>query len=248
MALTKEQLTPLIEQDMSWAQMLDVLGCSYGQLQYWMGKYQLKTKWMVRQDRNKELLQEEKKECSQCVEVFTLEEFPVDERSADRHSSECLYCSRIRTSALAKASYDKDPETWKARGRKWRSENRDWTNQYAKEYGKANREKRNEYLRGWFKRNPGMAKIYRHQREARKRDAAGFFTKEQLIARIEFYGGLCYLCGCDWYALPKVNQTIDHVIPLNGGGSQWSANLRPACRSCNSSKSDTPLSEYKLRA
>ncbi|NAE18264.1 hypothetical protein GUJ16_13385 [Enterococcus hirae] len=29
---------------------------------------------------------------------------------------------------------------------------------------------------------------------------------------------------------------IDHVKPLSRGGSAWPANLRPACRTCNSKK------------
>lgn len=63
----------------------------------------------------------------------------------------------------------------------------------------------------------------------RHRDVRGTCTVEQLQARWEVYGGLCWLCG-------EEADTVDHVIPLALGGTDWPANLRPACRSCNSRK------------
>lgn len=60
--------------------------------------------------------------------------------------------------------------------------------------------------------------------------ADGFATRAQIKARVAFYGGLCWICR----AVPY--QAIDHVKPLARGGSNWPANLRPACKSCNSRK------------
>ncbi len=76
----------------------------------------------------------------------------------------------------------------------------------------------------------------RHRRRAMEVEAPGHFTEEQWQARLAFYGWRCWLCGCDWDALPSFHKTIDHVIPLSRGGSNWPANLRPACKSCNSIK------------
>ena len=44
------------------------------------------------------------------------------------------------------------------------------------------------------------------------------------------YGNACHLCG------KKGADTIDHVIPRSVGGSDRLTNLRPAHRSCNSTK------------
>lgn len=89
-------------------------------------------------------------------------------------------------------------------------------------------------IREWCKKNPTRVKAYHAKREARKRNATGSCTPEQLQARFDFYGGLCAYCG-------KPATTVDHVVPLERGGSNWPANLRPACRSCNSSKKDKLL-------
>jgi len=68
-----------------------------------------------------------------------------------------------------------------------------------------------------------------HRRRARQQAAPGWTSTTQLAGRIALYGGLCWICH-----VPAT--TIDHVIPLARGGSNWPANLRPACRGCNSSK------------
>lgn len=41
--------------------------------------------------------------------------------------------------------------------------------------------------------------------------------------------------------------TWDHLVPRALGGTDDRANLVPACRSCNSSKGDTPLNEWIRR-
>lgn len=95
--------------------------------------------------------------------------------------------------------------------------------------------------RKWQKANPKSARAGERRRTHRRRagrlaDAIGFYMEEQLQSRIDFYGRCCWLCGCDWDALGSFDQTVDHVIPLDAGGTNWPANLRPACRSCNSSR------------
>lgn len=69
--------------------------------------------------------------------------------------------------------------------------------------------------------------IQRHKR----RNAPGHCSPDQLQARIDFYGGKCWMCGAPW-------EHIDHVKPISKGGSNWPANLRPACEACNLRKSD----------
>jgi len=103
--------------------------------------------------------------------------------------------------------------------RKWRAENV---------------ERNKKLIRDWLKKNPLKKKSYALKREAKKRNAPGICTAEQLKARIDFYGGCCAYCGA-------VADTVDHVVPLERGGTNWPANLRPACRSCNSSKGDKHL-------
>lgn len=77
--------------------------------------------------------------------------------------------------------------------------------------------------------NPIGWRIYRLRQRGREYGAAGDTTLEQLEARISYYGSRCWMCGGEFHH-------IDHVIPLARGGSNWPANLRPACYRCNGQK------------
>lgn len=60
-------------------------------------------------------------------------------------------------------------------------------------------------------------------------------TAEGLRARFAYFGDRCWVCRVP---LTSENRTKDHVKPLAAGGLHVHANLRPACRSCNSAKGD----------
>lgn len=67
-------------------------------------------------------------------------------------------------------------------------------------------------------------------RRARKKSAPTIcYTPEQLADKFRYWGNKCWMCGSEY-------ESIDHVIPLSKGGYDCLANLRPACRSCNSRK------------
>jgi len=59
--------------------------------------------------------------------------------------------------------------------------------------------------------------------------AKGTCTGPQLMARIDYFGGLCWICK-------DPMEAVDHVKPIVAGGALWPSNLRPICRTCNSSK------------
>jgi 5-methylcytosine-specific restriction endonuclease McrA len=51
---------------------------------------------------------------------------------------------------------------------------------------------------------------------------------------------LCFYCQ-------DFPTTVDHVVPLIHGGTNYQDNLVPCCRPCNSSKSDKLLNEWSGR-
>jgi hypothetical protein len=78
------------------------------------------------------------------------------------------------------------------------------------------------------------------QRNFRERNVNGLSRQQIRNLRIQWIseGILCAYCD-------NTCETIDHILPLNRGGDNERQNLTPACRSCNSSKGDRLLSEWK---
>jgi 5-methylcytosine-specific restriction endonuclease McrA len=70
-------------------------------------------------------------------------------------------------------------------------------------------------------------------RRTRLRGAAGSFTREQWLARLEYYGNSCGYC---WKPLTEETAQIDHIKAVSVGGSNWPSNLAPACPRCNMRK------------
>lgn len=58
------------------------------------------------------------------------------------------------------------------------------------------------------------------------------FTREQLDAKMQYWGNRCWICK-------GLYEQLDHVKPLSKGGPHILANFRPICKSCNCSKNNT---------
>lgn len=78
-------------------------------------------------------------------------------------------------------------------------------------------------------------------RRARLRGA----TVADCTARILFIKSRRRKCFHCKRTLPKDKITIDHLVPLTRGGKHAPGNLVPSCKSCNSSKGNKLVSEWK---
>lgn len=89
----------------------------------------------------------------------------------------------------------------------------------------------------------GVAVVNKTIRRDRDRVAPGLGEKarRRLLAEWRNQRRPCFYCGAD------AADTVDHVVPLALGGTNYEGNLVPACRSCNSSKQDHLLFEWRLR-
>lgn len=58
---------------------------------------------------------------------------------------------------------------------------------------------------------------------------------------IATYGDVCCLCG------HRGSNTVEHVIPRARGGTDDIENLRPAHKSCNVSRQDSDVNEWRKR-
>lgn len=182
---------------------------------------------------------------------------PVDEEKRKRQRAACKRW-RERHPERAKASTDswrqRNKERVKAtlaaweernkarrdaRKKEWRDSNKERRQQWTRAWLESNVERNRETRRQWRINNPHKKLEYRIARKARKRNAGGHATFEQIQARIDLFGGMCSWCGETPY------EHVDHVIALASGGTNWPANLRPACRRCNQRKHKRDWSKRK---
>lgn len=103
----------------------------------------------------------------------------------------------------------------------------------------ANPEKFAEAQRRWVAANPDKIREKNLLRDYRSATASGRATAAQIRARVEYFGGVCSYCGGTF-------EHMDHSIALARGGTNWPANLRPACEGCNLSKCAKPIRQFML--
>lgn len=127
------------------------------------------------------------------------------------------------------------PELVRAQHRRSYRKNKKKKNDFNCLWKKLHPEARRRYQKNWRENNPTRFRDGISRYFARKRGASGFHTYEQWMARVEFYGWRCVYCKKE---LTPKTLTQDHVKPISKGGSDWASNLVPACKPCNSSKSN----------
>jgi hypothetical protein len=113
----------------------------------------------------------------------------------------------------------------------------------AKIYQAARPEKVKEWRQRWLKANPQKRRnAIRNNTSMRRRKGNGRYSLKQLLDKYAFHGWRCYLCST-----PVTLKTShpDHRKPLGRGGTNWIANIAPACIQCNLTKNRRTESEYR---
>jgi len=140
-------------------------------------------------------------------------------RSAKAYGDEARAKSRERMARLRLA----DPDKFNARGRA----------QYA-----ANKEAWKARVKDYATRNPFKSRAW--HRLKKHKDAPGRFNGDDLIAKFDTQGGRC-MCGADLCE----SWTIDHIVPISRGGTHWPDNIQLLCMSCNGSKGQKTMAEWR---
>ncbi len=159
------------------------------------------------------------KRCSRCLRDLPLEEFHIDRGHIDGRASACKAC-RAQWVASRKAERSK----------------------YNAQYYSRHRERRILEIHAYQKRHPEIQVKYRHQYRARKYQAHGSHTMEELVNIFIHQSGKCFYCGEQLMSSREGH--FDHIIPLVRGGSDSADNIVFSCRPCNWSKHDRTLDEW----
>lgn len=95
------------------------------------------------------------------------------------------------------------------------------------------------------KRHPETTRRLRHIRRGRLKGAKGSFTSHDLKEIMKMQKRKCAYCRARFG--DKCKPTLDHIIAIASGGSNYKQNLQFLCSTCNSSKSDRDPIDFARR-
>lgn len=166
------------------------------------------------------------KTCKKCRQTKVLQEFHRQASQADGHRPACKVCVRSQNNEWYAANRDRHMESCRAR---WAADPETHRARVRQSYSRRDRDAYNRKKREWARAARDLVYAKEVRRHSRQFNAPGYSTADDIAARWEMWGGQCWMCG-------RVATETDHVIPISRGGSNWPANLRPACKPCNSRK------------
>lgn len=189
------------------------------------------------------------KECSGCGGTFPITDFTKNRTKRDGHNSRCKECR----SKYHKRYYSENADKIKARARKWYADNTEYAKEYRRQHYIDHAEEYKERAAQYLINNAEAVREYERRRyPTRKEDvkrrtrhyvawskgAIGEWSQEQWDTLRQMANGRCMCCG-------KGEMTMDHIVPLSRGGSNWIINIQVLCTSCNASKGNRHSTDYR---
>lgn len=185
--------------------------------------------------------------------------------STNRYSStgKCVDCKRayMRQRSKDKAlDINAKSRAWRAANREhvarankaWRAANVDRCRALTADWRRNNAQRMIEQRREYYQRNKTaiIARTQEHH-HYRRANRVGHYTRLDLQDIWVKQGGLCVGCGSRFlWSLGEdkyVKCTIDHIIPVSRGGTNWPSNLQLLCSPCNDSKGAKLMEEWHDR-
>ncbi len=120
------------------------------------------------------------------------------------------------------------PDRVRARARAWAAANP----QYGKNWRANNLDKKRAAERRRVASNPERRREKTAIRRARKHNASGRYTTNQIVNLLKRQNSKCANCLCSI----KQGYHVDHISPLSRGGSNDITNIQLLCPSCNMRK------------
>lgn len=169
------------------------------------------------------------KTCGKCGETKPLDGFSKDRRAKDGVQSKCKTCNK----AYREANAEKIAATKK----KWEQANPEKGRAAQAKYYQKNPKRRAVIQRRWNDANRDKVNATASRRRTRKAGNGVYLILDKEIRRL--YASPCVACGA------TENIQLDHIIPVIKGGTTSIGNSQPLCKSCNSSKCDKLMIEWR---
>ena len=177
--------------------------------------------------------------CTGCKIFLPLSSFYVNNKLKSGLSSCCKSCQDKRTAEWRLKNVEKIRLQSRIRNRRFLENHLESERERKRLYRLNNPEKVAAKNKKWFADNPDKVSEYNHQRRAKIYHNGKFLIRDSYIKKL--YMSPCVVCSS------FKNIELDHVVPVSRGGRHSEGNLQPLCRSCNRSKSNKTMMEWRLR-
>ena len=160
--------------------------------------------------------------------------------------------NKEKVKASSKKWYEEHKEETKAQEKKYRQEHKEERKAYDEKYNEEHKEERKAYKEKYYKNNKDKIKKYynrpevkekrkinEHNRQVRKKGNGGSYTIEEITKLRKETNGICKGYNREPHYVGDKNLTIDHIIPIKKGGTNYIENIQLLCGSCNSHKHTT---------
>ena len=193
----------------------------------------------------------DEKICKKCGRLLPLSMFHKNKKNKDGHISSCKDCMKKYTknynqkhrddiNIKRQEYYQNHREHELSRVKEYREKHKEETQQYKEQYRKKNRNKiralQREYWKQYYTKNKDILLLKNKQNLYKRRSVEGTITQEQFNECLNFFDNVCAYSGEEFGNDAVDALTMDHVIPLNNGGTNYIWNIIPAKRTFNSSK------------
>ena len=178
---------------------------------------------------------ETQKTCTTCGELLPMSMFYNNKSSKDGHVSRCKTC--------IKQAYQLNKE----KARQYYIQHRDERLEYSRQYVKQHYESHLKKTNKWWREHPYHQRAKKERRRYVKNNAEGSFTTEQWKECLLFFEGICAYSSEEFGEDLKERLSIDHIIPLDKGGSGYIWNIVPAKHKYNSSKRSEDMLQWYVK-
>ena len=183
---------------------------------------------------------EKYKPCKGCNQVKPYSAYYLDRRPGRTVQSRCIECQKAyrlknidKDKANKAAYYQANKLKYKGYHKKRYSLHGVEIRQKVKNWRLENPKRFIEQQRNYRQKNSDKHNEACQKRRAQKKNNGIYKITKTELKRL--YSSPCFYCGS------KEKITLDHVMPIALGGRHSIGNIVPACKSCNSSKSDSLL-------
>lgn len=185
------------------------------------------------------------KQCSKCKAEQPLTDFTKRKNTKDGFHQQCKKCLNAKIREWKNKNIDKV----RAANKEYKKRNPDIVAASKKRAYERDPLKHIEWARKYRQLNPDAGRTWKQNnvlkvRESTEKRRKTIIENGAFEIRLKFlqklYSSPCVFCGS------KERIEMDHVIPVSRGGKHSEGNLQPLCRSCNASKRNKLVIEYKM--